>query len=145
MSAPCQVDFYVLEGSEASAERLACHLAMRAWESGHRVLLRAAGEAQAKSLDELMWDFPPGRLVPHGRGVEGDAAPVCIGIPEDGFPAGRDLVINMTAETVPQPERYQRVLEIVPAEDTQREVSRTKFRIYREQGLNPGHHPINKI
>jgi DNA polymerase-3 subunit chi len=67
MSDHCQVDFYVLASTGQTAERFACRLAMMAWEQGHCVLVLTGTESAAQSLDEIMWDFPPGRFLPHGR------------------------------------------------------------------------------
>jgi len=46
---------------------------------------------------------------------------------------------------VPDPGRFRRLLEIVPADTRQRESSRTKFRQYRSLGLEPNHHEIQNF
>ena len=58
------------------------------------------------------------------------------------YPA--DVVINLCDKAVPQPERFSRVLEIVPYADDERQASRVKYKIYRNQGLDPQTHEINK-
>ena len=142
MGAGCQVDFYVLGGGAQSAEKLACRLALMAWEQGHRVTVRTVNESAAASLDEIMWDSPSGRFLPHGRGAAGEKAPVRIDI-EDADPAGdRDVIINLAESAVPEPDRYARLLEIVPGDEAQRLASRRKFRSYRDQGLDPVSHTI---
>mgnify|MGYP000281859970 CR=1 FL=1 len=70
MSTACQVDFYVLARTTQSAEQLACRLAMMAWEQGHRVAVCTASDPDARRLDELMWDDPPGRFLPHATGAD---------------------------------------------------------------------------
>ena len=69
-------------------------------------------------------------------------APVKIGTLSDLNPA--DVVINLCPEAIPQPERFSRVLEIVPYADEEKEASRVKFRIYRNLGLAPQTHEISK-
>lgn len=144
MTASCQVDFYVLTGAAQSAERLVCRLAMMAWEQGHRVSVRTENEQAAAALDELMWDNPPGRFLPHGTGTDDSTSPVIIGPQQQDIPADRDLIINLAASAVPEPQRFRRLLEIVPPDAEQRDASRTKFRQYREQGMDPAHHTIGK-
>lgn len=144
MSDACQVDFYVLARPGQSAERLACRLAMMAWEQGHLVAVLTTGEDDAVALDEIMWDFPAGRFLPHTRGQSGPEVPVCIDTFGAGIPAGRDLVINLTDHAVPDPGRFQRLLEIVPGEEQKRLSSRQKFREYRAIGLEPVSHKIGK-
>lgn len=140
----CQVAFYVLADTAPSAERLACYLAMKAWEQGHSVCVRTESQAQAEVLDELMWDYPPGRFLPHASGSAGEDAPVYIQAKDLPVPAGRDLAINLSAEAMPHAERFARLLEIVPAEAAQRTASRLKFKMYRELGLEPVTHDIGK-
>ena len=80
MSVPdrSQVDFYVLEDPALSPGRLACRLCMMAWEQGHRVAVLAGSEEEARALDDLMWDFPPGRFLPHALGAADAGVPVSI-------------------------------------------------------------------
>lgn len=142
MSPACQVDFYVIAEGAPSAGHLACRLSLRAWEQGHRVSVLATGEDDARRLDQLMWDFPAGRFLPHECGPADAGAAVAIVCEPDALPADRDVVINLTAEPVPEPGRFRRLLEIVPADAQLRESSRTKFRTYRSLGLEPNHHEM---
>lgn len=144
MSKTCQVDFYVLAQPGQSAEKLACRLAMKAWQQGHRVLIQTQDENQAGALDELMWDNPPGRFLPHETGAASDRAPVSIQAkpPVDGD--GRDLLINLAVDPVAEPQRFRRLLEIVPADTELRAASRLKFKTYRDLGLEPASHTIGQ-
>ena len=143
MGGHCQVDFYVLARPTQSAGELACRLAMMAWEQGHRVLVRAGSEDEARQLDELMWDYPPGRFLPHGPEPAGDDVPVSIATRDDAMPTGRDLVINLCTDPVPEPKLYRRLCEIVPAAVEHRTASRDKWRVYRDQGLDLEKHDLN--
>ena len=163
----CQIDFYVLAESAPPAEQLACRLSLMSWEQGHRVSVLAPDENAARSLDELMWDYPPARFLPHERGAPGlsaaglgaaglgaaglgavgqvaagRGAPVSIVSSADQLGADRDVVVNLGDEAVPDPGRFHRLLEIVPAEPHLREASRDKFRYYRKLGLQPTKHDV---
>lgn len=138
----CQVDFYVLEDPRKSVAHLACQLAMMAWEQGLRSLVVAADENQARELDELMWSVPQGRYLPHQHIHEGQQAPVSIGTLADVDRTGAEVVINLDIASVPEPHRFKRLLELVPAREAERDASRLKFRSYREQGLNPQSHSM---
>jgi DNA polymerase-3 subunit chi len=139
VTAGCQVDFYVLTSPELSAQQLACRLSMMAWEQGHRVAVLTAGSADASSLDRAMWDYPPGRFLPHGVGDAGASAPVRIDCSEQDIAPDRNVVINLSDEPLGDPERFARLLEIVPGDAAHRSASRRKFRSYRERGLDPAH------
>jgi DNA polymerase-3 subunit chi len=140
----CQVDFYLLGESSPGAAKLACRLALMALERNQNIFVITNSDTSAEQLDELMWQYPEGRFIPHARAGEPDSgkAPVNIGLLSSLNPA--DVVINLCPEAVPQPERFSRVLEIVPYADNEREASRVKFRIYRNLGLDPQTHEINK-
>jgi DNA polymerase-3 subunit chi len=142
MSTACQVDFYVLMPAAPSAGHLACRLCLKAWEEGYGVSVLAASDEDARALDELMWEFPAGRFLPHELGTANPDVPVTIVSEPAAIPPGRDTVINLSATAVPEPARFRRLLEIVPADEQLRESSRDKFRAYRSQGLEPNHHQI---
>lgn len=144
MNDGCQVDFYVLGSAEVSARELACRLCLMAWEQGHRVSVLAGDEAEADELDSLMWDYPPGRFLPHDRPPE-NRAPVRIVARCEDLADDRDLVVNLARDPVPEPTRFRRLLEIVPMDDGRREAAREKFRHYRAQGLRPDNHDITKL
>lgn len=140
----CQVDFYVLEDPAKSVQQLACQLAMMAWEQGLRSLLVMPDREQAQQLDELMWIHPQGRFLPHqAEGAEG-SVPVSIGILDDLDRTPAEVIINLGLAAVPRPERFRRLLELVPAREAERQASRSKFRAYREQGLDPQSHSMGQ-
>ena len=144
MTDPCQVDFYVLQDESLSTDLLACRLAMMAWEKGSRIMILAENEAAAERLDALMWSHPQGRFLPHANLPQAQPAPVVIGTLEQLPDEAGDVCINLTHGPVPRPQRFQRLLEPVSADDAQRKLSREKFREYRKQGLAPASHPVNR-
>lgn len=91
-----------------------------------------------------MWQHPQGRFLPHAGvgGADAAKAPVNIGPLASLKPT--DVVINLCQQAVPDPERFSRVLEIVPFANDERDASRLKFRNYRNLGLTPRTHEINK-
>jgi DNA polymerase-3 subunit chi len=144
MPETCQVDFYLLGESSLEATRLACRLALMAWERKQRVFVVTASDAASEQLSELMWKYPEGRFLPHTRANEQDSrkSPINIGTFSDLNPT--DVVINLCPEAVSQPQRFNRVLEIVPYADDERQACRQKYIVYRNLGLNPRTHEINK-
>ena len=142
MTDPCQVDFYVLPDAGHSAERLACRLALMAWEQGFTAMLLTTDEPAAERLDALLWEAPPGRFVPHARaGIEGPD-PVTVGTPDHLRANCGEVIINLSPDPVPDPGRFRRVLEFVPGGETEREMSREKFRHYRKLGMRPVSHSL---
>ena len=142
MTNSCQIDFYVLESEARSADHLACRLAMMAWEQGHRITVLTESPQDAERLDELMWEFPAGRFLPHTVAEKDNKAPVTIGTHDSLQKADGGVVINLTRTAVAETGRFSRLLEIVPHSASERATSRLKFREYRDQGLEPASHPI---
>lgn len=140
--ADCQVDFYILKTAQLDSGRLACRLALMAWERGHRSQVLAADEESARAIDDLLWQSPADRFLPHGRSgtPDGEAAPVRVATPDQL--TGGEVVINLSRMPVTEPGRFTRLLEIVPHQAADREASREKFRYYRDHGLEPQTHDI---
>jgi DNA polymerase-3 subunit chi len=144
MNDPCQVDFYVLGNRSQTAEHLACRLAMMAWEQGYRIAVLTENADGARRLDELMWKHPAGRFLPHSRDLDNQSAPVRIGTADTVIPTDCEVLINLSTTAISEPERFKRLLEIVPGNEPERIASRQKFRAYRDQGLRPASHEIGK-
>lgn len=113
-----------------------------AWERKQNIYIVTTTQSAGDQLNELMWQYPEGRFLPHVKANDPDSgkSPVCIGLLSDLKPM--DVVINLCPEAVPQPERFSRVLEIVPYADDERQASRVKYKTYRNQGLKPQTHEI---
>lgn len=135
----CKVDFYLLGSPRLDAEKLACKLAMMAWERGHHIHVCTRDDRTA-AVDELMWTYPEGRFLPHEPATDTAVAPIRVG---GAPPADADLVINLTPEPLAVSSQWRRLLEIVPHDPADREASRTKFRAYRAHGLAPDTHEMN--
>lgn len=140
---PCQVDFYLLGESSAQANCIACQLALMSWERKQKIYIITATEISSEQLDNLMWQHPEGRFLPHARANDQDSgkAPVQIGTLSNLNPT--DVVINLCPVAVPQPERFSRILEIVPYAEDERQASRVKYKTYRNLGIKPRTQEIN--
>ncbi len=110
------------------AGEFACRLAMMAWEHKQKTYLIAATESLVSQLDDQMWQHPDRRFLPHTTAEDANSskAPVIIGTLSGLIPT--DVVINLCPDTVPQTEKYKRILEIVPFADSERQASRVKYK-----------------
>ena len=70
---PCQVDFYLLGESSPGAAKLACRLALMALERKQKIFIITDSNRSGEQLDELMWQYPEGRFIPHA--MSGDRIP----------------------------------------------------------------------
>lgn len=143
--AKVSLDFYVLQDVDRNAMlRFACRLTAKAARAGQPVCVHAASAEQAREFDELLWCYPPQRMIPHGivGSPEAVGAPVLIGTgPElQEEVAAHGLLINLSDEPPTFVDRFARAAEIV-VEQT-RASGRTRYKHYKEQGYPLKHHEI---
>ena len=132
-----RADFYLIAKPRFLEKPLllVCELARKACDSDQPLLIFAASAAQAEELDELLWEFDPDAYVPHqiaGTDEDDDIVPVLIAPPEADAPL-RPLVLNLRTAAVPA--GFERVLEVVPADESARAPSRERWKHYQASGV----------
>ncbi len=133
-----RADFYMIAGKAQFVEQpllLVCQLAVKALAANQPCLIFCESAEQAYFLDDLLWDFDDDAFVPHqivGTDEDEEVTPVLLVPPGVETPM-RGLVINLRAELPPP--GYERVLEIVPADQTARAPARTRWLEYKQLGF----------
>jgi DNA polymerase III subunit chi len=137
-----RVDFYILDDQTHDASlRFACRLGLKAYLGGHAVHVHVEDGATATALDELMWDYPKHRFLPHEI-VAPDttpASPIQISHLPPHYSEG--LLINLSHEVPAFFGRFDRVAEIIVGEH--REQGRARYAHYRDRGYPLHHHELN--
>ena len=139
-----RVDFYILKDVDMNAAcRFACRLAVKAVGAGTPMHLHVADREAAADLDDLLWNYPEHRFVPHG--ISGDhpggrRQPVEIGWGPPGEPEG--LLVNLAPEIPTFFGRFDRVAEIVV--DANRDDGRARYKFYRDRGFPLFHHDLDE-
>ncbi len=133
-----RADFYLIAKPRFREEplRLVCELARKAHDAGLWTLVLARDAAQAETLDDLLWDMGDEVFIPHqiaGADVDEEEATVLIAPPEVDAPL-RPLVINLRDAAVDGD--FERVLEVVPADDSARGPLRERWKQYKARGLD---------
>jgi len=139
-----RVDFYELaDVSIEACARFACHLALKARDTGLSVILLTRDDDAAKDLDDLMWQYPRERFLPHGIGEDTSTrSRVHIAAGAIGEYDGKNgLLINLKDEWPEGWERFTRIAEIIVG--ASREASREKYRFYRTQVKDLRHHRLD--
>jgi DNA polymerase-3 subunit chi len=139
-----RADFYLISGPRFREQplRLVCELARKAHDANLWTLVLARDAAQAEALDDLLWDMGDEVFIPHqiaGVDVDEDEAAVLIAPPEIDAPL-RPLVINLRDAAVEG--SFERVLEVVPADDSAREPLRERWKQYKTRGLQVQKHDM---
>ncbi|WP_202844404.1 DNA polymerase III subunit chi [Luteimonas saliphila] len=139
-----RADFYLIAKPRFRAEplRLACELVRKAYEANQWTLVLARDTAQAEQLDDLLWDMGDDAYIPHqiaGRDEEDELTPVLIAEPQTDAPM-RALVINL--RDAPVSDGFERVLEVVPADESARGPLRERWKHYKARGLEVNKHDM---
>jgi DNA polymerase-3 subunit chi len=138
-----RADFYLIVKPRFLEDPLllVCELARKAFDSGQPTLILARSFDQAEQLDEKLWEFDADAFIPHQivGDDDDDITPVLIAAPESK-PADRALVINLRDECAPG--LFERVLEVVPADEDQRLGSRKRWATYKAAGFEVAKHDM---
>jgi len=131
-----RADFYLIQKDRFREEPLllVCELARKAHDANLWTLVLARDDDQAQRLDELLWEFDADAYIPHqlAGDEEDELTPVLIATPDADTPM-RALVINLRDEPVNG--SFDRVLEVVPADDSARGPLRERWKQYQSRGL----------
>lgn len=139
-----RADFYLIAKDRFKAEplRLVCELARKAYDANLWTLVLARDAAQAEELDDLLWSFDDDAYIPHqvaGTDDEDELTPVLIAAPDVDAPL-RPLVINLRDGAVDG--SFERVLEVVPADESSRGPLRERWTQYKARGLDVNKHDM---
>jgi DNA polymerase-3 subunit chi len=138
-----KIDFYVLSDSAPDAHlRFVCRLAEKAVEQSHRVFVRATDADDARRIDDLLWTDRS--FLPHEIATERSPshARVNILIGATAPPNFRDVVINLGHGAPDDLTVLERIAEIVPVDAERKKAARERFKVYRDQGLEPETHNV---
>ncbi len=131
-----KIDFYILSDPEPDAcFQLVCRLVEKAYKNKHRIYIHTANQADAHTLDELLWTYRADSFLPHNLYGEGPepAPPIQVGFnvtPEKH----RDILINLSLETPTFHRQFNRILECVGSDTTLQEHARERYRYYKTLG-----------
>ena len=139
-----RADFYLIAKPRFREEplRLVCELVRKAHAAELWTLVLARDNAQAEELDDLLWDMGEDVYIPHqiaGRDDEDDVTPVLIAEPQTDAPM-RALVINL--RDAPVAGGFERVLEVVPADESARGPLRERWKHYKAAGFEVNKHDM---
>ena len=139
-----RADFYLITTPRFRAEplRLVCELAKKACDAGLPTLVLVRSQEQAEALDDMLWDMGEDVFIPHqiaGADEDEEEAEVLIAPPEADA-ALRPLVINLRDAAVEG--SFDRVLEVVPSDESARGPLRERWKQYQARGLELKKHDM---
>lgn len=137
-----QVDFYTHVENKHHTAVLLCNKAV---ERGMRVVVYAPDPATADEVDRLLWSAPPTGFVPHCLADDALASVTPVIIDRRASASSHDdLLINLGAERPSHFSRFQRLVEIVGLDESDRQAARERYRFYRDRGYEIRSHDLSK-
>jgi DNA polymerase-3 subunit chi len=136
------IDFYFNAGDRL---QVACRLAAKAAAQRRSLLVYAPDGDTASRLDKLLWTWPATGFVPHCplHDPLAPETPVLIAA-DDEAPPRCELLLNLAAACPPHFERFERLLELVGADEAERAAGRERYRYYRSRGYAIAHHDLGQ-
>ncbi|WP_376695884.1 DNA polymerase III subunit chi [Wenzhouxiangella sp. EGI_FJ10305] len=131
-----RVDFYEMGGRFTDPLYVAGVLVSKAWPATRDIaVVGSAGDLTR--LDEQLWSQPEGRFLPHERGPT--KAP--IRLLEDA-PDEAGILINLDPASPLPGGRFQRILEIVPPDESLKQKLRERWKAWKQRGAELQHHVL---
>jgi DNA polymerase-3 subunit chi len=114
----------------------ACRLVRKARAADCRIVIFNDNPAELAELDEMLWTFSELDFLPHVRVGDKLAAqtPVVLTDSDAVDLPHHQLLINLSALTPAPFARFERMLEIVSANDADKSAGRERYRFYQQRG-----------
>lgn len=130
-----QVVFYQLSATDASATERAAHVIAEAYANKQKVAALCRTQQAAEELDELLWQLPSDRFVPHNLHGEGPASGTPVEICWQESQLGRQpLLINLSETVVGDVSRHRQIIDFVPVEDDAKQAARVRYKAFQKAG-----------
>lgn len=137
-----QIDFYTHVEDKLGT---LCSLAARALAKGARMMILTPDAQTTERVDRMLWMQPAIGFLPHCRPQHrlAPVTPILLDHCPDPV-VHEDVLVNLCDECPAVFSRYERLIEIVGRDETDRELARARFRFYRERGYDIRTHDLSK-
>jgi DNA polymerase-3 subunit chi len=136
------IDFH---SNVADKLNYACRLVRKARAANTKIVLRTTREDLA-ALDAALWTFSAADFLPHVQA--GDAlapqTPVILTDDDTVELPHHQILINLSATAPAHFDRFERLIEIVSADEAEAQAGRERYRFYKGQGYQLNHFVAQK-
>jgi DNA polymerase-3 subunit chi len=114
----------------------ACRLVRKARGANCRMVMLAENRSQLTALDQALWTFSEHDFLPHvlAGDENADLTPILLTEDDAAELPHHDLLINLSARTPAAFARFERMIELVSAEDADKAAGRDRYRFYQQRG-----------
>lgn len=132
-----QADFYLIDKPRFREQPLllVCELARKAYNAQIPTLILTRTLEEAEAVDDLLWSFDADAFIPHQiAGDDEDEITAILIVPPGAQTADRPMLINLREECAEG--QFESVKEVVAADPSERDGSRTRWAEYRKRGFD---------
>lgn len=140
---PIRVDFAL---GASNRFRTACEVVRKQYLAGRKLIIFHSDSRELQRFDRLLWGFEPTAFIPHVMITDALAAQTPIWLCQEATqlpstPHAEQWLINLDPHGPPLPSQFQRILEIVSEQESDKQLARQRWRRYQQQGYDVrGHH-----
>jgi DNA polymerase-3 subunit chi len=120
----------------------ACRVTRKARAAGKRLVVYARSAERLAQYDSMLWTFSALDFLPHVyvNSPLAGATPILLALEPAAAPSS-DVLLTLDDDTPPGFAalfgRYERVIEVVSRDETERARARARFKAYKEHGFQP--------
>jgi DNA polymerase-3 subunit chi len=131
-----EVRFFALKEQQTSSMYAkACEIASNAYSQRQRCVILCASQADAEKMDELLWQLPAERFVPHNLAGEGPKGGAPVEVVWVGEPMPRrPFLINVSGSMINNINQFQQIVDFVPVEETAKQQARQRYKQFQQAG-----------
>jgi DNA polymerase-3 subunit chi len=135
-----RIDFHLVD---ADALGYGCRLVRKIYKARQHVVVRCDDPARLKAFDEALWTFSPQDFVPHVMAGDALAAetPVVLTASADALP-WHEVLVNLGDRLPEGFARFERLIEVIGADEADRARGRERWRFYRDRGYPLEKHDV---
>ncbi|MBT7953379.1 MAG: DNA polymerase III subunit chi [Gammaproteobacteria bacterium] len=130
-----RVDFYILS-EQGNRERFTCDIATKIRKQNLQLYIHASSREEAGLLDDLLWTHNEISFLPHSLIDADDADANTVTIGWEGMNSkSNEVLINLSTNIPDFAGNFDRIVEIVPANEPYRQQARERYKEYRQAGF----------
>ncbi len=120
----------------------ACRLVRKAYKAQCHIVLLVKDRTELSTLDQALWTFSEQDFLPHVHVSNPlrTQTPIILATISDSIEYPQHQVLINLSDTTPENfARFERVFEVIPANDVDKAAGRERYRFYKERGYSLSH------
>ncbi|MGH1360348.1 MAG: DNA polymerase III subunit chi [Burkholderiaceae bacterium] len=122
----------------------ACRLVRKIYRAGHEAVVWSDDEKALAEFDQRLWSFSGPDFIPHVMHSDPNAAATPVVLATGSLESHHHgVIVNLGVEPPPIFGRFERLIEVVTRDETDRQAGRERWRFYRDRGYDMTRHDLS--